>query len=78
MAASIILVWVHLFIALVAAYAVSFYFSAHTLIYLLMRKGVDETEFDEIAAPTEHEQDVDQEDKPAPRTPALPDKVEPG
>ena len=49
-AASIILVWVHLFIALVAAYAVSFYFSAHTLIYLLMRKGVDETEFDEIAA----------------------------
>ena len=47
-AASLVLVWVWLFIGLLAAFAVSFYFSAHTWIYLLLRHSADGTEFDDV------------------------------
>lgn len=43
-----ILVWVYLVIALLGAFVISFYFSANTVIYYLMRREVDATELDDV------------------------------
>jgi hypothetical protein len=43
-----IALWVFLLVGLVIAFAVSFFFSAYTLIYLLLRRCVDATELDEV------------------------------
>jgi hypothetical protein len=40
--------WVYLTIGLLGAYAISFYFSANTIIYYLMRREVDATELDDV------------------------------
>jgi hypothetical protein len=40
--------WVYMTITLVGAYAVSFYFSANTIIYFLLRREVDATELDDV------------------------------
>ena len=40
--------WVYLVIGLVGAFAISFYFSANTLIYYLMRREVDATDLDDV------------------------------
>jgi len=40
--------WVHLAIAMLGAFAISFYFSANTIIYVLMRHEVDATELDDV------------------------------
>ena len=40
--------WVYLVIGLLGAYAISFYFSANTIIYYLMRNEVDATELDDV------------------------------
>lgn len=47
-AAVFTMVWVYLFIGLLAAYAVSFYFNAQTWIYLLLRRWVDGTDLSEV------------------------------
>ena len=41
-------VWVRLVVALLPAFAVGYYFSAHTWIYLLLRRAADGTEFDDM------------------------------
>ncbi len=41
--------WMYALVALLWAFAVSFYFCAHTWIYLLLRRVSDGTEFDDIA-----------------------------
>lgn len=64
-AAWIVMVWVKLLIAILPAFAVSYYFSAHTWIYLLLRRAADGTEFDDMF------------DKPVQGEPAAPDKIEP-
>jgi hypothetical protein len=46
--AFLILVWVYLCIALLGAFVISFYFSANTVIYYLMRREVDATELDDV------------------------------
>lgn len=46
--AVIIMVWVYLFIALVAAYALSYYYAAFSHIYLILRKYVDGTDPSDI------------------------------
>jgi len=46
--AFIIAVWVHLTVALLGAFAISFYVSANTIIYYLMRREVDATEMDDV------------------------------
>jgi hypothetical protein len=46
--ALLIAIWVYLAIGLLGAFAVSFYFSANTIIYLLMRHEVDATELDDV------------------------------
>ncbi len=48
LAAVLVFVWRNLTIGLVAAYAVSYYFCAHTWIYLLLRCNADGTGFDEV------------------------------
>jgi len=43
-----IALWVFLLVGLVIAFAVSFFFSGYTVIYLLLRRVADATEFDEV------------------------------
>jgi hypothetical protein len=40
--------WVYLTIAMLGAFAISFYFSANTIIYYLLRREVDATELDDV------------------------------
>lgn len=47
-AAGTISFWVYLTIGLLGAFAISFYFSANTIIYYLMRREVDATELDDV------------------------------
>jgi hypothetical protein len=46
--AFLIMIWVYLAIGLLGAFAMSFYFSANTIIYFLMRHEVDATELDDV------------------------------
>jgi hypothetical protein len=46
--ASLLALWIYLTIAVLAAFAMSFYFSANTVIYILMRHEVDATEMDDV------------------------------
>jgi hypothetical protein len=48
-AAGIISFWIYLVIGLLGAYAISFYFSANTIIYYLMRREVDATEMEDVS-----------------------------
>jgi hypothetical protein len=48
MAAFLVSVWVYIVITFLGAYVVSFYFSANTIIYYLMRREVDATELDDV------------------------------
>jgi len=47
-AAGLIVWWTYLIIGLIGAYAISFYFSANTIIYYLMRREVDATEMGDV------------------------------
>jgi hypothetical protein len=40
--------WIYLVIGVLGAYAISFYFSANTIIYLLMRRQLDATAMDDV------------------------------
>ena len=46
--AFLILFWNMLLVGLLGAFAISFYFSANTIIYYLMRREVDATELDDV------------------------------
>lgn len=65
-AAAVVLVWVRLLIALLPAYAVSFFFCQQTWIYLLLRHSTDEAELDEVYL------------EPSEQPEATPEKLEPG
>ncbi|HEX4123418.1 MAG TPA: hypothetical protein VHY37_01735, partial [Tepidisphaeraceae bacterium] len=67
--AFLIAVWVYITIGLLGAYVISFYFSANTIIYYLMRREVDATELDDVYV---EETDEDFADRPA-STPAAPE-----
>jgi hypothetical protein len=47
-AASLIAFWVYLTISLLGAYLISFYLSANTIIYYLLRREVDATDLDDV------------------------------
>jgi hypothetical protein len=47
-AAALVAFWVYLVVGTLGAYAISFYFSANTIIYYLMRQEVDATELDDV------------------------------
>lgn len=44
----LVAMWSYLVIAMLGAFAISFYFSANTIIYYLMRREVDATEMDDV------------------------------
>lgn len=46
--AALISFWVYLVISMLGAFAISFFFSANTIIYYLMRREVDATDFEEV------------------------------
>ncbi|MCE9590814.1 MAG: hypothetical protein K8S99_09855 [Planctomycetes bacterium] len=78
------MVWVYLFVGLLAAYAVSFYFTAQTWTYLLLRRWVDGTDMGEVHhAPELEATDGDTDGggsapaSTAPPAPVVPDEVEP-
>ncbi len=66
-AAGILSFWVYLAIGLLGAFAISFYFSANTIIYYLMRQEVDATELDDVYL---GQSDEDFVEPAAPETPA--------
>jgi hypothetical protein len=68
-AASIIRLWIDLVIALLGAFVISFYFTASTIIYYLMRQEVDATELDDVYV---EEIDEDLNDAPASARPTDP------
>jgi hypothetical protein len=47
-AAGLIVFWNYIVIGLIGAFAISFYFSANTIVYYLMRREVDATELDDV------------------------------
>lgn len=47
-AAFLVAFWVYLVVSMLGAFVISFYFSANTLIYYLMRREVDATEMDDV------------------------------
>jgi hypothetical protein len=67
-AAVVVSVWVYLLIAVVAAYAVSYYFSAFSMIYLLLRRCCDGTEVGEVFRDNEPEPASAEKVEPAPAT----------
>ncbi len=62
-AAGMVSFWVYTFLLLLGAYAVSFYISANTWIYLLLRRAADGTPFDDVY--TDPEPDAPNGDSPA-------------
>jgi hypothetical protein len=60
--------WVYLTIGLLGAFAISFYFSANTIVYYLMRREVDATELDDVYV--EETEDEFGEPSPAATAPA--------
>jgi hypothetical protein len=46
--AALVAFWVYLVISMIGAFLISFYFSANTIIYVLMRQEVDATELDDV------------------------------
>jgi hypothetical protein len=46
--AALVAFWVYVTISMLGAFAISFYFSANTIIYYLMRREVDATELDDV------------------------------
>ena len=47
-AAALVAFWVYLVISMLGAFVISFYFTANTIIYYLMRNEVDATEMDDV------------------------------
>ncbi len=56
--AIMIMVWVYMFVGLLAAFAISFYFNSQTLVYLLLRSSVDKTDMDEAVLMPDDEADA--------------------
>lgn len=75
-AAVLTLAWVYIFVGLLAAYAVSYFFTSQTWIYLLLRRNADGTGFDDVHLVTAAGDEEGSDDAQAPQ-PAPPDKVEP-
>ena len=73
--------WIYLAIALVGAYVISFYFSASTIVYVLMRRKVDAAEMDQVYLEPADEELPSTEatpEAPASPTPASPITDTPG
>jgi hypothetical protein len=67
--ATLVSIWLGLFFLLVLGFGYSYFWSASTIIYLLMRKQVDDAELDEVYL---EEEDQEEFGAAAPSTPAKP------
>jgi hypothetical protein len=70
LASVLVAFWVYLTVGMLGAFAISFYFSANTIIYFLMRREVDATELDDVYLEQSEEDFGDTAPAPAPATPA--------
>ena len=68
--AYLIALWVYLVISILGAYAISFYFSANTVIYYLMRNEVDATDMDDVFVEQQDDELMESPAAPAPAAPA--------
>lgn len=64
----LVTIWLYLFFLLIVGFAYSYFWSASTIIYLLMRRKVDDTELDEVYL----EEDESEESYSASMTPPAP------
>ena len=64
--------WVYLVVAMLGAFAISFYFSANTIIYFLLRNEVDATEMDDVYLEQSEEDFADATAPPVTVTTATP------
>ena len=55
----LICLWVYLVIGLVIAFLVTYFCSATTIIYYLLRRQVDATDLDEVYVAEAHEEQID-------------------
>jgi hypothetical protein len=62
--------WVTLFFLLVIGFGYSYFWSASTIIYLLMRRRVDDTDFDEVYLEEEEPEETYSPETPSPTSPA--------
>ena len=73
--------WFYLVVGLLGAYAMSYYFSAQTVIYYLLRRDVDATELDEVYLDDADEDDLAEQALPdtdlPPNSPDSPDSPGP-
>jgi hypothetical protein len=69
-AAALVMVWLKLLIAVLPAFAVSYYFNAQTWVYLLLRRSADLVEFDEVYAEPDPDDQRAVQDKVEPVKPA--------
>jgi len=67
-AASLVAFWVYLAVGMLGAFAISFYFTANTIIYYLMRHEVDATELDDVYLEQSEEDFADATAPPATAT----------
>jgi len=74
--AFLVALWIYPLFLLVVGFGYSYFWTASTIIYFLMRRYVDDTEMDEV-----HQEDEDFDDpflKPTPPAPAAPPASKPG
>lgn len=69
-AAALVMVWLKLLIAVLPAFAVSYYFNAQTWVYLLLRRSADLVEFDEVYVEPDPDDEAAVQDKVEPAKPA--------
>jgi hypothetical protein len=70
--ATLIMVWVYLLIGVLGAFAISFYFSSFSVIYLLLRRHTDGSEVSQVFEPAQINQPVAEKVEPAPSVAASP------
>ncbi len=75
--AVLIMVWVYLLVGLLGAYAISFYFSSYSMIYLLLRRYTDGTDTSEIYREPLNEKPTAAKDKIEPKPAVAPPKLVP-
>jgi hypothetical protein len=75
-AAFLISFWVYMLIGLMGAFVISFYFSANTIIYYLMRREVDATELEDVYVEDAEDDLIEPPAAPAPAA-AIPSTMAP-
>jgi hypothetical protein len=76
-AAGLLAFWVYLVVGMLGAFVISFYFTANTIIYYLMRHEVDATELDDVYLEQSDEDFADATAPPTTITQAPPPAAEP-